>query len=725
MYELNSGHHLPSQQLPPTHMALSDSMKDAEINAIIRTLMRRWKAALAIFGGFLLLVFLLTVLSPKTYTTQVKLIAGNASGGVGAAAAGADSTLPVLNALLIASGVQSAETYAELFQETPVAQQVISDLKLNTSVYGLLKKISVKPVTNTSILALTATWSDPRTSARIANDFASAIVLRQRDLVASQATTALSFLSKQLPIAQNNMHRTRAALTAFQSTHKFADITSQTQNAITAVANVETKIGQAQVDRQQADAQLASIDAQKSRISATIRGTESVAPNPVLAGLQNQLSQVTVQLETARRQYTEEHPTVIGLKNQQDQIRRAMASQPQTVVSGTSTIPNPVYQQLEQQAAQFRAQSQAASAQLSELQAQHGQLAPALEQLPGQTARFADLQRASKSAEDIYNALQQKYNSAAIAKTTALSDVTITQPALASTAIVKPDLLLNLLLGAVLGLLIAVVSALILDFFDNRVKDEHNAESELALPTLATIPLVKMRDGVPALPWVRALTVESFLQLVTSIRYSSDYPVRSLSITSPTQGDGKSTVALNMAIAMAEIEPLVLLIDADLRRPSLHAKLRMKNDRGLSDILVGTKKLEDVVQRTKYPGLDIVASGTSAPNPLKLLQSNRMDDLITLALEKYRCVIFDGAACNATFDSAVVSRKVDGTVMVVSAGLTDLRFAKRSLRRLEQVGVKNILGFVLNRVEPKQRDYSGYYLEPSKSNAAEEPMITA
>ncbi len=264
-----------------------------------------------------------------------------------------------------------------------------------------------------------------------------------------------------------------------------------------------------------------------------------------------------------------------------------------------------------------------------------------------------------------------------------------------------------------------------MDFFDNRVKDERNVETELALPTLASIPLVKMRDGVAALPWVRALTIESFLQLVTSIRYASDYPVRSLSITSPTQGDGKSTVALNMAIAMAEIEPLVLLLDADLRRPSLHAKLRMKNDRGLSDILVGTKKLEEVVQRTKYPGLDIVASGTSAPNPLKLLQSNRMDELITHALEKYRCIIFDGAACNATFDSAVVSRKVDGTVMVVSAGLTDLRFAKRSLRRLEQVGVKNILGFVLNRVEPKQRDYSGYYLEPSKSSAAEEPMITA
>jgi capsular exopolysaccharide synthesis family protein len=151
----------------------------------------------------------------------------------------------------------------------------------------------------------------------------------------------------------------------------------------------------------------------------------------------------------------------------------------------------------------------------------------------------------------------------------------------------------------------------------------------------------------------------------------------------------------------------------------------MKNERGLSDVLVGRAKLTDVVQQTKYPGLDILTSGTPTPNPIKLLESPRMDEMLREAAQHYRCVIVDTAALSVNLDAAVVSRKVDGTVVVLSAGSTDLREAKTALRRLTQVGVKNILGFVLNRVVPRRSDYGAYELGPGDSAAEEEPMITA
>ena len=114
-----------------------------------------------------------------------------------------------------------------------------------------------------------------------------------------------------------------------------------------------------------------------------------------------------------------------------------------------------------------------------------------------------------------------------------------------------------------------------------------------------------MRNGVAALPWVRTLTIESFLQLVTSIKYASDSKLETLVVTSPSQGDGKSTISVNVALAMAELEPRVLLIDADLRRASIHTKLHMKNERGLSDVLVGPRaadrsRAEDQVSGTGY-----------------------------------------------------------------------------------------------------------------------------
>ena len=695
-----------------------------QLHGLWRTLQRRARPMIAIFLGFIGLVLIFSLLVPKSYTTEIKVIAGNSS-AVPSGTDNTDSQLPVLNALLAATGVQSAETYVELFQETPVANQVSENLRLGMSAHDLLQHVSVKPITNTSIIDLAVTWSNPRTSALVANEFGKVVVDRQRDLVSSQAQQAIDFLKTQLPAADKSMHDAQMRLANFEANHHIADINAQTQSYINTLGTLDGKIGQTQADMQQARAQLASVGGQLAHTPANITGGTTVAENPVLQQLQTQLSQVQVQLNTAEQQYTDQHPTVIALKQQEQQLQSEIARQQSTVTASTNTVPNPLYQQLQQQQAQYQAQVAADQAQIAELQRQRTALNPTLQKLPAQAAALADLQRAAQSAQDVYSALQQKYNNANIARDTALSDVTVTQPAAPNAARVSPNIMLNMLLGILLGLTLAIVGAFVIDYLDGSIKDEREVEEELALPPLAQIPLVRMRNGVAALPWVRTLTIESFLQLVTSIKYASDSKLDTLVITSPSQGDGKSTISVNVALAMAELEPRVLLIDADLRRASIHTKLHMKNERGLSDVLVGRAKLGDVVQKTKYPGLDILTSGTPTPNPIKLLESQRMDDMLREAGEQYRCVIVDTAALSVNLDAAVVSRKVDGTVVVLSAGSTDLREAKNALRRLTQVGVKNILGFVLNRVVPRRSDYGAYELGPGDSTAEEEPMITA
>jgi polysaccharide biosynthesis transport protein len=694
-----------------------------QLNGIVRTLQRRIRPMMAIFFGFIALVVIFSLLVPKSYTTDTKIIAGNSSPV--SSSENVNTQLPMLNALLAASGVQSAETYVELFQETPVAQQVSRNLGLRMSPHELMRHVNVKPVNNTSILDLSVTWSNPKTSARIANEFGTVVVDRQRQLVSSQAQQAIDFLSKELPTAQKTMRDAQMKLANFQASHHIADINAQTQSDITALATLDSKIASTQADQQQARAQLGSVQGQLSHTSPTITGGTTVATNPVVQQLETQLSQVQVQLKTAQQQYTEQHPQVIALKQQEAQLQNEIARQRSTVTASTNTVPNPLYQQLQQQQAQYQSQVAADQAQVAVLTRQRNDMNPRLASLPGQAAILADLQRNAQSAQDVYTALQQKYNNASIARDTALSDVTVTQPATPNSAKVTPDLTLNVLLGIVLGLTLAIVGAFVIDYLDGSIKDEREVEEELALPPLAQIPLVRMRNGVAALPWVRTLTIESFLQLVTSIKYASDSKLETLVVTSPSQGDGKSTISVNVALAMAELEPRVLLVDGDLRRASIHTKLHMKNERGLSDVLVGRARLNEVVQRTKYPGLDILTSGTPTPNPIKLLESPRMDDLLREAAENYRCIIVDTAALSVNLDAAVVSRKVDGTVVVLSAGQTDLREAKGALRRLQQVGVKNVLGFVLNRVVPRRSDYGAYELGPGQTTTEEEPMITA
>jgi succinoglycan biosynthesis transport protein ExoP len=711
----------------PSNTATTHESGNKDVAAFARTLTRRLRPMLAIFFGFLALVVALSLIVPKSYTTTIKMIAGNNSTEInGSQSTSPNSQLPVLNALMIASGVQTAETYVELFKEEPVAADVIRRLNLSgVSSSNLLSHVDVEPVTNTNIISLAVTWKSRQASAAIANAFGDAVIARERDLVAAQADNALGFLQAQMPQAGQTMHNAETALAKYEAQHHIADINAQTQATISALASIDAKVGQVQADQKVQTAMLATERSELARMPATITGGRTMAQNPVLAQLQNQLSQVDVQLNNDLKTYTNAYPEVVALREQKATLERQIAGAQSTVIASTDTVPNPVYQQLQQQVATATGNVASDSAQLQALDAQRRQMEPALAALPSQAATLADLQRQATSAQDVYTALQTSYNNATIAKDTALSDVTVTQPADPATATVRPDLKLNVLLGVVLGAILAVLGAFVIDYFDNTVKDDRDVQSEFELPALSAIPLVKMRNGTPELPWVRSLSVEAFLQLVTSIKYASDSPLESLVVTSPSQGDGKSTIALNVAIAMGELEPRILLVDADLRRASLHSKLRMKNERGLSDILVGRATLSDAVQKSSYPGLDILTSGTAAPNPIKLLQSPRMDEFIQEAKSQYRCTVIDCTALSVNLDSAVVARKADGLLIVLAAAQTDLRAARAALQRLQQLGVHNVLGYVLNRVVPRREDFMPYEPELPGAELSEEPMITA
>jgi succinoglycan biosynthesis transport protein ExoP len=682
----------------------------------VATVMRRRKLFAMIFFGVFLLVALVTFVTPRSYTTEAKMIAGNPN-SVAQNPQLAQTGFSSLNSLLLPSATQSAETYAELIGETPVVEHVISDLGLKTDVRTLQGAVKVKPVTNTNIITARVTWSDPETSARIANDFANVFVAREAELVSSQASNAMEYLSKQLPAARRSLQVAENALSKFQSSHNIADMTAQTASMVNAAAAIDAKINQTQLDKQQADAQIASLSGQLAGMSATSGGGSSVAQNPVLPTLRAQLSQLKVQLGSARQQYTDSHPTVIALKQQVADVEREIKRVPTTIIATTNTIANPVFQQVSQQLAIARAASRSSEAQLTVLSSQQKSLKPQLAALPGNAAQLAELQRQKKLSEDVYSALQQKYNDASVSRAMGISDVTIVEPASAALAKKSPGILTNLTLGAIVGLALALGIVFLLEWFDGRIRDERDVEHELGLPVLATVPLLPSGDGATAVPAnLRNAALESYFQLVLAMRYSTDRPLRSVTVTSPLKGDGKSTIAMNVAGALGEIavssierEARVLIIDADMRRPSLHKKFNVPNVFGLSDILIGRATLAQAVQRTDRPGVDVLTSGTQSPNPIKLLQSSRFDTLLREARDRYATVIVDAPALVPVFDAAIVATKTDGTVMIVSAGQTDRRSTRRAIARLESVGVNELIGTVVNRSTASVDDYSDYF----------------
>jgi capsular exopolysaccharide synthesis family protein len=297
--------------------------------------------------------------------------------------------------------------------------------------------------------------------------------------------------------------------------------------------------------------------------------------------------------------------------------------------------------------------------------------------------------------------------------------VTITQSADPESALVEPNYVLNLAVAVIAGALLALGSAFVLEFFDDRFRTEEDVKDRLGMPVLASIPALTAitQTGARTGSWIDALAYESYFELVTALRYSSTEAPRSIAITSPRQGDGKSTIALNIAISMAQLNARVLIIDADLRRPTLHTKLGFANGRGLSDVLVGVCTLDAAVRESGHAGVLTLTSGTRSPNPVALLQGPAFDRLLEAAHGQFDFVIIDAPALGPIIDGVILAMKADGAVLVVSATNTDSRSANSAIDKLASVSAVNLIGVVLNHTKPEARQYSEYYLANGSSAA--------
>ncbi len=208
--------------------------------------------------------------------------------------------------------------------------------------------------------------------------------------------------------------------------------------------------------------------------------------------------------------------------------------------------------------------------------------------------------------------------------------------------------------------------------------------------------------------------MEAFRSLRTNVHFSAmEKPIRTLLLTSAGPGEGKSTVSANLAIAMAQAGSHCVLVDADLRRPVQHKIFGLSNRIGLTNLLLGQKALEGVLQPTTVPGLRLIASGPLPPNPAELLGTLSMQRIIAVLREEAESVIFDTPPALAISDAAVLASKMDGVLLVLNAGSVPREVALRTKGVLERVKAR-ILGVVINKVKLTGNhgyDYYRYYNE--------------
>ena len=289
--------------------------------------------------------------------------------------------------------------------------------------------------------------------------------------------------------------------------------------------------------------------------------------------------------------------------------------------------------------------------------------------------------------------------------------LTVIEPAQLPTRPVSPNVTMNVLLAAAVGFALALGAALLLEYIDDTIKSSDDLNLALGLTTLGSVNRIDgkaYRDKLITSHDPFSPVSESYRMLRTNLQFMTiDQTVQSMMITSPNPGEGKSVTAANLGVIMAQANLKTIIVDADLRRPTLHKAFQVSNLEGLTDLLRSPKAIvSDQLQDTGLEHLQVITSGPLPPNPSEMLSSQRMIDLLQDLKEMADVVIFDSPPVLAVTDAAVLSSRVDGVILVTQAKRTRRNAAKQAIERLEHVGGK-VLGCVLNQVASRG-EYSHY-----------------
>lgn len=568
--------------------------------------------------------------------------------------------------------------------------------------------LKVLSVPSTAIIEIKYSSPDPRLAAEIAN--ASADTFIEQDIKSrfNSAMQAADWLSKQLDDLQIKVETSQARLIEYQKLHGIVGTDEKQNLTFEKLNELGRQLTQSQADR-----------IQKESLYQIAKGTNpgglaSVLQDPALSTLAQQKVQLQVQYAQLTTQFGSSYPKVLEIQNQLSQISKAYQEELQT---GVLRVQNEYYTAAKRE--------QMLTAALNDQTA-------VADQLNENAIEYRILKQEADSNRQLYDGLLEKLKEASLAAGLHSSNIRIVDKARVPLLPARPNVRRNMLFALLLGLASGIAGALALEAADNTVRTPEQAQV-LGLPVMATIPLKASVNGAKATGarfflaprtgngYAAALVTslepqsqisEAYRTLRTSILLSrAGQPPQVIVFTSALPRDGKTMTSVNTAVVMAKQGKRILLIDADLRRPSIHTVLDLPSDLGLSNVLSGGAKWKDAVQATTEANLFVLPSGPLPPHPSELLASTSMQELIGEGRKEYDHIIIDSPPVLSVTDAVVLAVQADMVTLVVRSGQTTMG-AIRNARDLLLHVKAPLRGIVLNAVDLQSPDYYYYHSGP-------------
>jgi succinoglycan biosynthesis transport protein ExoP len=560
---------------------------------------------------------------------------------------------------------------------------------------SLLQGVTVSPIRQSRLVDVSFSHADPNFAALVVNTLARSYIELSLEFNFAASQEASVWLKKKQTEAREKLEESEAKLNKYKRDHNI--VTMEDKENITAqkLEQLNKELVTAQTRRMESETRFKEINKGKP--------IPQVINNPLIQTLKTQEAKIIAEHSELSRKFGEGHPRMIQLTNELSATRGKIAQETAQV---TQSIQN------EYHMAQLQEQNLKAALNAQKMDTQD---------MDERSIQYRMLLRDVETNRALYENMLKSLKTTTASENTPATNIHIVYPASVPDNPVSPRKSRNILLGGLLGLVLGAGLSMVLENLDTTITTMDDVQGWLEVPSLAIIPHLDLPDHDPVTEspglvvhhGTLPLASESYRVLRTSIFFSTpDHGPRILLLTSSVPGEGKTLTVANLGIAMAKAENDVLLIDSDLRRPSLNRLFNIPSEPGLTNFLVG--EIDNIpAVATMTPHLFLVPSGTTSPNPSELIGSGRMREFLSRAREDFSFIIMDSPPLISVTDAALLARYSEGVVLMIRYETVPRKVAREARDKLLEVK-SNLLGVVLNDV-PLERDsyyhkyYSHYY----------------
>ncbi|MBN3950210.1 MAG: polysaccharide biosynthesis tyrosine autokinase [Nostoc sp. NMS7] len=718
------------------------NFEEINIQKYLEVLQRRWLSIVGIFGIAVTLGCLYAFSLKPSYKAEASLmIKTNRSSSL----TGLSQDIGRLEALNVNDN--PLETQVRIVGSNPVIEKTITSLNLKDSkgkpllIPDLAKQLKIEGIKGTDIVQLSYKGSNPELAAKIVNRVIDSYIDLNIKANQNEALTAKEVLVTEVPKAEEIVRRAESKLRLFKENNKIVVLDQEATVAVDTISKLGNQISQglAQLDDVKGRLEQLRSEAQIDSQQGVIASELSQAPGvqKVLAQLQETESQLALE----RTRFEPGHPTITNLEEKVVALK-SLLKERTGQVAGTAQITEGSLQvgQLRQSliADITRAQAERVGLerQIGTLSRQQDAYIKRANNLPRLEQSQRELERKLQAAQTTYETLLKKRQEIDIAQNQKIPNARVISYALIPDKAEGPRKILFIVGGGGIGLFLGIIIAFSLDLIDRSVKTVKEAKEVLKYNVLGVIPtqarnekahsfIAGLDRPIPKIigrdiPYFPVGNAYQILQV--NLKFlRSDKPLKSIVVTSSVAKEGKSDVSANLAVTMAQSGRRVLLVDADMRHPIQHHIWGLTNAIGLSNVIAGQVSLDAAVQEV-MPNLEVLSSGVLPPNPVAMLDSQRMATLISNFGRDYDLIIFDTPPLSGIADAAVLSTLTDGILLVVRPGVVDLNSANAAKEFLTQSGQK-VLGIVINGVNTKNEPNNYFY--DTKKREIEQDLVSS